>query len=115
MPHPLPERLSDEADLCANEGAGDIAALLTEAACALDYYSAASQQRAPKWVPARIYLPNTVHGDFPIGHTTVAEAGTHDCQCNKWGAVSVAATNSKSLGVKPAEFQPLTWRRNEQA
>lgn len=109
----LIDRLNDEADLCRNDGADDIGALLSEAACAVDYYSAASQQRAPLWVPSRIRLPMPLRGDFPFGHNTMADAGDHDCDCNKWGAVSVRASNGQMLGVKPAEFHPLAWRRNE--
>ena len=35
---PLVERLQDEADLCRNDGANDIADLLDEATEALNYY-----------------------------------------------------------------------------
>lgn len=83
--------------------------------CALDYYRAAVEDRAPAWVPARILLQQPVRGDFPFGHTTVAEAGEHECECNAWGAVSVRAGNGQQLGIKPAEFEPLAWRPNEQA
>ena len=82
------------------------------AVCALDYYRAAVEQRAPKWVPARVRLDGPVRGDYPIGHTTLAEAGDHDCESNRWGAVSVRATNGQMLGVKPSEFEPIAWREN---
>ena len=84
-------------------------------ACALDYYRAAVENRAPKWVPSRIHLPAAVRGDYPIGHMTVAEAGSHDCDSNLWGALSVRASNGQMLGIKPAEFQPLAWRLNDRA
>lgn len=45
----------------------------------------------------------------------VAEAGEHDCYSNKWGAISVRASNGKLLGIRPTEFEPLAWRENEKA
>ena len=83
------------------------------AACALEYYRAAAEDRAPKWVPSRVRLAVLVHGDFPIGHRTIAEAGDHDCDSNRWGAVSVRATNGLMLGIKPREFEPIAWRENK--
>ena len=80
--------------------------------CAIEYYRAGVEKRAPKWVPSRIRLDGPVRGDYPIGHRTLAEAGDHDCNSNRWGAVSVRATNGQMLGVKPAEFEPLEWRQN---
>jgi hypothetical protein len=80
---------------------------------ALDYYRAGLEQRAPKWVPCRVLLEGPVRGDYPIGHTTLAEAGEHDCESNRYGAISVRATNGQMLGVKPAEFEPLEWRKND--
>lgn len=109
---PLVERLMDEADLCRNEGAADIAALLDEAWRALEFYRAVQAKRPPRWVPAAIWLPNPVRGDFPIGHNAVAEAGHHDCKSNAWGAISVT-TPGGELGIKPAEYYPTRWRRNE--
>ena len=81
----------------------------------LDYYRAGLEQRAPKWVPCRVLLEGPVRGDYPIGHTTLAEAGEHDCESNRYGAISVRATNGQMLGVKPAEFEPLEWRKNDGA
>jgi len=83
--------------------------------CAVDYYRAGVEQRAPKWVPAKVRLTAQVRGDFPIGHGTVAEAGVHDCDSNKWGAISIIAGNGKRLGIKPAEFDVVEWRANEKA
>jgi len=82
---------------------------------ALDYYRAVIEQRAPKWVPCRVLLECQVRGDYPIWHTTLAEAGEHDCKSNRYGAISVRATNGQMLGVKPAEFEPLEWRKNDVA
>ena len=84
-------------------------------ACAADYYRAGMEKRAPKWVPAKVRLVSEVRGDFPVGHTTAVAAGDHDCECNKWGAVSVVAGDGKSLGLRPAEFEALAWRVNEKA
>ena len=53
----------------------------------------------------KIYLPRTVHGDWPIGHTTIAEAGVHDAVANRYGAVSVVLHDGKLLGVKPDEYE----------
>lgn len=84
------------------------------AACALDYYRAAVEKRAPKWVPSRILLKAEVRGDYPIGHNASAAPGEHDCDSNCWGAVSVLASNGTWLGIKPAEFDPIAWRLNKQ-
>jgi hypothetical protein len=89
--------------------------VLSDCMKALDYYRAGLEQRAPKWVPCRVLLEGPVRGDYPIGHTTLAEAGEHDCESNRYGAISVRATNGQMLGVKPAEFEPLEWRKNEAA
>lgn len=53
----------------------------------------------------KVYLPRMVHGDFPFGHNTIAEAGIHDAVANQHGAVSVVLPNGKLLGVKPDEFE----------
>lgn len=108
---PLVERLQDEADLCSNEGASDIAALLNEAWQALEFHRAAQAKQAPPYVPMAIWLPNTVRGDFPIGHKAVAEAGHHLCNSNRWGALSVE-TPGGMLGIKPGEYHATRWRRN---
>lgn len=110
----LVERLQDEADLCRNEGADDIAALLDEAWQALSYYrdSLIISRDPPPYVPAAVWLPADVRGDRPFGHHLVAPAGVHECQSNKWGAVSVLAQNGERLGVKPAEFHVVSWRPN---
>ena len=38
--------------------------------CAIEYYRAGVEKRAPKWVPSRIRLDGPVRGDYPIGHRT---------------------------------------------
>lgn len=87
--------------------------VLADCAKALDYYRASPEKRQPKWVPSRILLRSDLAGDPPIGHNTTASAGEHECHSNAWGAISITASNGKSLGVKPSEFEPLEWRKNE--
>lgn len=89
--------------------------VLSDCTKALDYYRAGLEQRAPTWVPCRVLLKSPVRGDYPFGHTTLAEAGEHDCESNHYGAISARATNGQMLGVKPAEFEPLEWRKNDGA
>jgi hypothetical protein len=108
----LVERLMEEADLCRNEGAVDIAALLTEAWQALEFYRSTAARQVPRWVPMAIWLPNAVRGDYPIAHKAVAEAGHHECNSNAWGAISVMTPHG-ALGIKPSEYYPTRWRRNE--
>lgn len=88
---------------------------ITDEQRAIDYYSAAAEQRQPNWVPSRVFLKAPVKGDFPIGHNTIAQAGVHECDSNIWGAVSVIASNGERLGIKPAEFRPVAWRANTTA
>ena len=118
---PLDERIgealrrvtSGEGTMRVPAEATDPDLVLVDCRMALDYYRACLEKRAPKWVPSRVLLPCQVRGDFPVGHATMAEAGEHDCDSNRWGAVSVRATNGQMLGVRPAEFEPLEWRKNE--
>lgn len=86
--------------------------VLADCRAAIEYYRAGLEKRTPKWVPTRVLLVDMVRGDFPIGQAVVAEAGEHDCYCNRLGAVSVRATNGQMLGVKPSEFEPLAWHPN---
>lgn len=81
-----------------------------EAVRALDYYRAAFRRERPAYVPATIRLLHDVRGDAPLGHRSVARAGKHECECNQFGAVSVRAEDGHMLGIKPAEFEPVTWR-----
>ena len=55
----------------------------------------------------KIHLLRMVHGDFPIGHNLIAEAGIHAAIANPFGAVSVVLPDGRLLGVKPEEFQRL--------
>lgn len=83
---------------------------LAEAVRALDYYRAAFRRERPAYVPATIRLLHDVRGDAPLGHRSVARAGKHECECNQFGAVSVRAEDGHMLGIRPAEFEPVTWR-----
>ena len=56
----------------------------------------------------KIVLLREIRGDWPIGHTTVAEPGVYEPYVNPHGAVSVVASNGKLLGLKPGEFEWLT-------
>ena len=66
----LVERLEDEADLCRNDGADDIAALLEEAATALRAQSKGEAERAV--IVAFIRR----HGDVADNYALSAEKGT---------------------------------------
>jgi hypothetical protein len=66
-------------------------------------------------VSVRIRLLRAVSGDFPFGHTTVADVGEYDAEMNPHGALSVIANDGKILGIKPGEFEfigeiPRQWR-----
>lgn len=87
----------------------DQAKRVAELEAALNYNSAAYRGRLPEWVPARVRLHADVFGDPPFRGKGVA-AGDHDCQCNQHGAVSVVDRGGNSLGLRPAEFEVLSWR-----
>lgn len=57
----------------------------------------------PITIPRFIHLPRRLHGDFPIGHTTISEAGLHQVKRNPYGARSVLGGDGRWLGVKPDE------------
>lgn len=61
----------------------------------------------PVDLPHWINLPRPVAGDWPIGHTTIAEAGLHKVARNPHGARSVIAANGRELGIKPDECKDL--------
>lgn len=60
-----------------------------------------------RWDSRWVELSEDVHGDWPIGHTTVAKAGIYRASSNKHGALSVTAENGQLLGIKPGEFRTL--------
>lgn len=84
---------------------------MTDTEKALAYYKSGMLHEAPPYVPARVTLHSRVRGDGPFA-ATFADAGEHDCDSNRWGAISVRATNGQMLGVKPAEFDVVAWRSN---
>lgn len=106
------ERLADKLHNGGDYGK-EAAALLVDQAKELEYLRAAREQRAPMWVPARVRLAGPVRGDYPIWHTTIAHAGEYKCESNRYGAVTVIAENGKRLGVKPSEFEVVSWRENK--
>lgn len=87
--------------------------VLADCVKALDYYRAGLEKRQPKWVPSRILLRSDLAGDPPFGHNATASAGAHECQSNAWGAIYITASNGQNLGVKPSEFEPLEWQKND--
>lgn len=87
---------------------------MTDDQMAASYYRAAVLRVRPEFVPATIRLTKELFGDGPFRGAGVA-AGDHTCQCNQWGAVTVLDRSGKALGVKPAEFEVLTWCKNEVA
>ena len=88
------------------------------AGCAAAYYLCAvlqntpCEQCRPPLVPSRVLLREAACGDGPF-QATVAESGEHDCSSNRWGAVSVKATNGTMLGLRLHEFEPIAWRENK--
>lgn len=78
------------------------------------YYKAGTLQEAPPYVPAQVLVLKETFGDFPFRGAGVAP-GVHDCECNRWGAVSVKARDGKLLGLRLHEFEPVSWRPNQSA
>lgn len=76
----LISRLQDEADLCRNDGASDIAALLDEAAAALKEQPYIRAQVAPGvWA----YVPRRPESDdFPFGGSGLTTCDMHDDESN---------------------------------
>jgi hypothetical protein len=63
----------------------------------------------------KIRLLQMVRGDLPFGPVSVAKAGIHEAEMNRFGALSVRDCNGDLLGVKPGEFEfvdevPEQWR-----
>lgn len=57
----------------------------------------------------KIYLPETVRGDWPIGHHLVALSGYHDATRNQNGAMFVLLPDGE-LSVKPGEYKYVCLR-----
>lgn len=80
---------------------------------ALEYYRSAFRNERPGYVPAKIHVPVTVRGDGPFA-ATHATRGEYDCECNQWGAVAVRTASGELLGLKPNEFDVLSWQSNKE-
>jgi hypothetical protein len=78
------------------------------------YYKAGQLKHAPPFVPSRVRVLREQYGDLPFLGAGVP-AGERDCQCNKWGAVSVVDRAGSPLGLRLDEFEPVSWRENEKA
>ena len=65
----------------------------------------------PERVPSRVRVHRLVCGDGPWRSTEV-NPGEYACKCNRYGAVSVQATDGTMLGLKPDEFEPIDWVEN---
>lgn len=100
-----------------------VADLLGECAHAeagLEYYRSGHVQNVekhpppPRFVPSRVRLNRVVRGDGPFA-ATCAPPGDYDCTCNRWGAVSVIATNGTKLGIKLNEFEVLAFAANPES
>lgn len=76
------------------------------------YYKACANKQKPPFVPSRVKVLKEQFGDFPFLGAGVA-AGEHECTCNQWGAVSVVDREGKLLGLRPDEFEPISWRQVE--
>lgn len=78
---------------------------------AVDYWRSAALRQRPTFVPATVRLSHEVFGDGPFRGRGVP-AGDHACRCNQWGAVTVLDREGKALGIRPAEFEVLSWQEN---
>ena len=102
----------------ALEMVAELASRAGDDAKALAYYKCAAQQSSglfvpPPFVPSRILVTQTVSSDIPgMGWSMRVTPGEHECESNKWGAVSVRASNGKLLGIKPSEFEVIEWVEN---
>ena len=85
---------------------------LTDSQKAVAYYKGGMLKKAPPWVPDRVRVLREQFGDAPFRGAGVA-AGEHECQCNRWGAVSVLARDGERLGLRLNEFEPVAWRENK--
>ena len=78
---------------------------------AAHFYRAALLRQSPQWVPKSVRVLHEQFGDGPYRGAGVA-AGVQECTCNLWGAVSVVARDGKPLGLRPAEFEVVSWQPN---
>lgn len=78
---------------------------------ALQYYKCGIEGIPPPFIPARVLVLGTVRGDGPWAAISV-RSGEYDCHSNKYGAVSVKASDDSMLGLKPIEFEVIEWAVN---
>jgi hypothetical protein len=78
---------------------------------ALQYYKCGLRGIPPPFIPKQVLVLGTVHGDGPFVSTHIG-SGIYECHSNKYGAISVRATNGSMLGLKPKEFEVVEWAEN---
>lgn len=84
---------------------------------ALNYYKAGAMQNGkgpwpkPQFIPAKVFVLFTVHGDGPH-FDTIAGPGIYDVESNQYGAVSAILGKGEKLRLKLNEFEVLEWREN---
>lgn len=110
--HGLERRLTECAGALEAHGFKAEAELAREALAALSYYKAGLLRLRPEYVPKLIRMQHLVRGDAPAYTHMRAGPGILDAVCNQWGAVSVRSANGQMLGLKPGEFEVVTWTRN---
>ena len=77
---------------------------------AREYYEAAFKKRQPLWVPATVMVLREVRPDLPFFSAGCIKPGPTAVECNQWGAVAARDSKGQLLGLKPDEFDVLTWR-----
>ncbi len=79
---------------------------------AAEYYKAGLRRALPPFIPKRVTILLTARGDGPWSSTMVVP-GEYECSSNRYGAISVKATNNgRNLGIKPTEFEVVEWMPN---
>lgn len=76
-----------------------------------NYYKCGLRGVPPEFVPKSVLVLGTVHGDGPFNDTRVG-SGIYECHSNRYGAISVTATNGSMLGLKQQEFEVVEWVEN---
>lgn len=82
---------------------------LTRYEMAASYFTARQLKEKPLYVPDMIRITEYILSDWQIKGIFEAEPGIYKAICNPYGAVCVATENGK-LGVKPGEFEVLSWK-----
>lgn len=76
-----------------------------------DYAGKAGER--PEFVPHKVQVLKDVRSDLPFinmgDRGFVVRAGEHECDSNPYGAISVKAENGKMLGIKPSEYEVISW------